>query len=142
MKKLRGGKPARSRGEPGFTLIEVVVALALVSTAGIAFLSSLSTASRSTMSVDDKTMANSLASSQLEYVLSQPYDAGDNPPVYELIPGIPEGWTIVSAAARLDPEADGLADDDGLQLVTVEVYHGDTLELSLTTRKVDKDHVP
>lgn len=142
MKNLRGGKPTRSGGELGFTLIEVIVALALVSTAGIAFLSSLSTASRSTMSVNDKAMAGSLASSQLEYVLSQPYDATDSPPVYAPIPGIPEGWTIDVAAERLDPEADGLADDDGLQLITVEVYHGDTMELSLTTRKVDKNHVP
>jgi prepilin-type N-terminal cleavage/methylation domain-containing protein len=68
--KLRKAFRGRSRG---FTLIEVLIALALFAIIGIVFAGGLATASRAVLIADVRTRAESLARTQMESVKDQDY---------------------------------------------------------------------
>ena len=77
MKRVRlSNKVRRTLGgnSSGFTLIEVLVALALFGIIAITFLGGLTTASRAVLTGDIRTTAESLARTQMEYVKNQPYE--------------------------------------------------------------------
>ena len=114
-----------TRGEKGFTLIEVIIAMALLAIVAVAILSGLSTGSRAIFVADERATAESLARSQMEYVKKQPYDRTNNPPIYTLLASPPAGYTISLTAERLDPKGDGTGNDDGIQKITVTVKHHD-----------------
>jgi len=59
--------------ESGTTLIETLVALALLGAIGVAFLSGLATTSRATIIADEQTTAESLARSQIEWAKKVDY---------------------------------------------------------------------
>jgi prepilin-type N-terminal cleavage/methylation domain-containing protein len=127
------------RGEKGFTLIEVIIALALLGVVAVAILSGLSTGSRAIFVADERATAESLARSQMEYVKEQPYDATNNPPLYAVLPNIPENYQIDVTAVRLDPKGNGTGNDDGIQKITVTVGHHDKPEvITLEGYKVDR----
>ncbi|MFC1942242.1 prepilin-type N-terminal cleavage/methylation domain-containing protein [Chloroflexota bacterium] len=131
-----------ANSERGFAMVEVLVALALMGIAGVGFLSSLTTVSKSTITADELSTAGSLAVSQMEYALSQSYDDTNNPPQYALLPSIPDGWSINVLAERLDPETDGISDDDGIQEISIIVRFGSEQISALTSRKVNIAYVP
>jgi prepilin-type N-terminal cleavage/methylation domain-containing protein len=103
MKKLRLDSqarkafPGRSRG---LTMIEVLIAIAILGIISITFLSALSTASLSVGLADERTVAESLARRQLEYVKNQGYNPAsalnNNNPTYQKISDIPGGYSIWS----------------------------------------------
>ena len=128
--------------EQGFAMVEVLVALAIAGLAGVCFLISLSTVSKATITTDKHSIANSVAISQMEYVLSQDYDNATVPPQYSFISDIPVGCSINMTAQRLDPENDGTGDDDGIQEIQVAVYAGNEQVIELTSRKVNTDYGP
>jgi prepilin-type N-terminal cleavage/methylation domain-containing protein len=102
----------------GFTLIEVMIALALVGIIAIAFLSAISTASMALIATDERATAESLARSQMEYVKNLDYDSTD-PYDYEqdneeALPDHPGYFVSVSAEPLHSP-------DDGIQKITVIV---------------------
>lgn len=72
----------RLRKQRGFTLIEVIIAMALLGIIAIAFLGALATASSSIIIADERTTAESLARSQMEYAKNQDYS--DNQWSYEV----------------------------------------------------------
>jgi prepilin-type N-terminal cleavage/methylation domain-containing protein len=109
--------------EKGFTLIEVVLALAILGIVAASFLSALATGSRSIFLADEQTTAESLARTQLEFVRSQPYDADNNPPEYLIISDIPDGYAIALTTRRLDNKGDGDDPDDGIQSIRVFIQH-------------------
>ncbi len=111
------------KNEKGFTLIEVVIAIALLGIIASGFLMALSGATKAILVADERTTAESLARSQMEYVKNQTYDDTNNPPQYSQLPSIPTDYTIALTAERLDPEGDGTGDDDGLQKITVTISH-------------------
>ena len=61
------------RDEKGFSLIETVIAIALLGIIGIAFLSGLVTSSKTLFLTDERETAKNLAESQMEYVKNQGY---------------------------------------------------------------------
>ncbi len=127
------------RTEKGFSLMEVVIALALLGIVAVAFLGGLSTASRAIFTADERATAESLARSQIEDVKIQPYDGTNNPPGYAPLLDIPEGYEIYVTAERLDPKGDGTGNDDGIQKITVTVKHHDKPEvIKLVDYKVDR----
>ena len=97
----------------GFTLIEVVIAIALLGVISIAFLSALGTASKAIFIADERATAESLARSQMEYVKSQPYSDNET---YEKLDDIPVGYDIDWPPTVVPLE-------DGLQKITVTVNH-------------------
>jgi len=59
--------------ESGTTLIEAVVALAILGTIGVTFLSGLTTTSKAAFISDEQATAESLAQSQMEWVKNASY---------------------------------------------------------------------
>ncbi|MFC1970085.1 prepilin-type N-terminal cleavage/methylation domain-containing protein [Chloroflexota bacterium] len=144
--KARGA--SLSLGQEGQGLIEVLIAVAILGIVAVAFLSALATSSAALILADERTIAESLARSELEYIKNSAYDNINNPPQYSLDPAIdiPDGYNIYIEAVRLDPEDDGIEDDDGIQKITVDVYRQDgptpspqdTLILSTADYKVNR----
>ena len=124
------------RGEKGFSLIEVLVAVALVGLISVALIVALATASKVLIIADERTTAESLARSQMEYIKIQPYDDFNEPPEYAQL-SLPT-YDIEVTAERLDPEGDGSGDDDGLQKITVTVEHHDKEIVTLEGYRVDR----
>ena len=117
----------------GFTLIEVVIAIALMGLIGAAVLSALSTASLALIIADQRATAESIARSQMEYVkdnIKTPYDGNltaPHPQYLSKAPSIlplPPGYGVNTTAVRLDLDQPvNPNDDDGLQQITVTVTY-------------------
>ena len=128
------------RSQKGFGLIEVIIALGLLGIIGVALLGALAAASSAIIVSDERSTAESLARSEMEYVKSNDYSTA--PWSYELPAGtsptgqfpewwneeephtLPEGYdnyTATVVASRLDPYDDGTDSDDGLQKITVTI---------------------
>jgi len=148
----------------GFTLVEVLIALAILGIVAVAFLSALATASTALILADERTTAESLTRAQLEYVKSQPYNSTAPEAIYEKIPGGPGGlipddylikglgedgyisYPIINYLGETDDilgvawnsaNCTAAEDDTGLQIVTVIIYHGGTRVLTTTSYKVN-----
>ncbi len=143
MKKLRLDSKIRKAcqgNSRGFTMIEVVIAIALIGLIGVAVLSALSTASMALIIADERATAESLARSQMEYIKdnnNSPYDNVNDPPEYSPDLGaVPDGYDIDIEAVRLDPEGDGTEDDDdGIQKITVTVSRDGEVKVTLEDYK-------
>ncbi|NQT73764.1 MAG: type II secretion system protein [Chloroflexi bacterium] len=121
--------------QKGFSLAESLVALAILGLSGAALIGGLMTLSKTTPLADEQSTAQNLAENQMEYVCVQDYDFINDPPQYELISDIPEGYSITNTANRLDLEGDGTDDDDGIQrIVVVVTHHGETVNTLETNR--------
>ena len=148
------------KNERGFTLIEVLIAVALVGIIAVAFLSGLATASRALVIADEHATAESLARSQMEYVKNQgyitaaDYDAGvpgSGEVTYDKITGIPGDYTICSlnrAGGTVEDIIYGVpwdsqnnipeATDAGLQRIKLVIKHHGKEVLTLEDYKVNR----
>jgi prepilin-type N-terminal cleavage/methylation domain-containing protein len=120
--------------EKGFTILEVLVAIALLGILGVAFLGGLSTASKALFLADERTTAESLARSQMEYVKNEMYD--DTDPYKYAQTDVPSSddpaYTISVDAEPLNTP------DDGIQKITVTVNHHSKQVIILEDYKVDR----
>jgi prepilin-type N-terminal cleavage/methylation domain-containing protein len=122
------------KNQEGFTLVEVLISLALLGIVAAGILGALGTSSKATLTNDVQTTAQNLAEGQMEYVRNQPYSAGDSPE-YALVSNVPTGYSIGCTVIRLDPEGDGSDDDDGLQKIVVAVNFGGVTAATLEAYK-------
>jgi prepilin-type N-terminal cleavage/methylation domain-containing protein len=139
----------------GFTLIEVLIALALFAIIAIVFAGGLSTASRAVLIADVRTRSESLARTQMESIKTQDYKDEDHlvngEALYLKIPSadVPNGYEICSISRNLTVvkcnSSDGviavpwnsangsrlepLGADDGLQKITLVIKH-DNIEVT------------
>ena len=122
------------RNQDGVTLVEVLVAVAIVGATTAIFLMGLTQSVDTTVLTDEKSYALGIAEDQMEYIQAQPYDDQNNPPVYkhiddDALPGeevLLPGWTIATPmVVRADPLNNGTATDDGLQRIQIEVIRSD-----------------
>jgi prepilin-type N-terminal cleavage/methylation domain-containing protein len=136
--KVRRAFQGSSRG---FTLIEVLVAIALIGIVAVGILSALSTISTTLVVADERTTAESLARRQMEYIKSQGYNPAsvlnDYNPTYQKISGIPEGYSMWSLnrdgevveeiiGIPWDSEINRPVDTDkGLQKIALVIIHKD-----------------
>lgn len=126
------------KNQAGFSLIEVILAIGLVSIFSLSIPSALSGTSRATITTNKHVTAESIARSQMDYVQKQPYDSANATPVYSVIPDIPDSYSIVTPmAARLDPRGDGTDSDDGLQEITVTVKQNGKIVFTLIDYKLN-----
>ena len=142
------------RSEKGFTLMEVIIAIALLGIVAVGLLSGLSTGSRAIFVADKRATAESLARTEMEYVKNQDYSVVAlwdyelpsrttvNKPSWwdaanHSLPAGYDGYTVNVTAEPLH------APDDGIQKITVIVKHEDkpgvfTDVITLEGYKVDR----
>lgn len=122
------------KGEKGFSLIEVMIAVLLLGIVSVALLSAVSTASRAVFIAEGQASGESLARSEVEYVKSQGYSAAPwsyelpsetppaNPPDWwdEVSPphALPEDYVNYIVTVNVEPL---YATDNGIQKITVVV---------------------
>ena len=104
---------AKRSGERGLTLVEPLIAVAILSIALVGFLGAFATGSMSIGRTDRNVTAQHLARSQMEQAKSLAYQA---PPVsYQTISAVPNGYVVTADGASL-PGKDG-----DIQKITVTV---------------------
>jgi len=120
--------------ESGITLIETLIALALVGALAIVFLGGLFTTTKVAYITDERGTAAGLAQLQIEWVkaANYVYEASE----YSLAP-VPEnkdyiGYSTTIAAVPLHTP------DDGIQRITVNVYRSGEQVFKLASYKVDR----
>lgn len=149
------------RKEKGFTLIEVLLAVALLGVIGLAIFSGLATASKVMFTADERATAESLARSQMEAVKELVYvpdNNSDGIATYENakinVPSGYEIWSFIVVDGNdveyHDTETDivgvpwnsvsnqAVDEDAGQQRIKLIVYHLDKPLFTLEEYKVDR----
>ena len=147
------------RNQKGLSLTEVAIALAVFGVVGASIMSGLNTSNKTMVSAQEITVAESLNRTIIEYVKRSPYDATNFPTAYYDSDALSEGvtgavdyptllgldgdpyygdFTVDINIERLDPQADGTADDDGMQKITTEVYYQGKLALATEAYKANR----
>ncbi len=125
-------------GQKGTTLIEVLIAIALLGMIAVPFLTALSTSSRALIIADERTTAESLVRSEIEYVKSCDYDyeTVSHPSASYEHADVPSpdypGYTVSVGVEALNDT------DDGIQKITVTVERDGEVVLITSTYKVDQ----
>ena len=130
----------------GVGLIEVLIALAILGIVAVAFLGGLATALHATFIADERSVAQSLAQSQMEYVKNQGYEDAESSSevTYNKTAQIPQGYSIRGIhregytttgidyahtsndiiGVPWNPDSGTPSDvDDGIQKITIIIYH-------------------
>ena len=120
--------------ESGATLLETVVALAILGTIAVIFLGGLVTTSKAAFMTDERATAESLARSQMEQVINASYNATGYSPA-----SIPTGKDYVNYSANITADPLPLhGPDDGIQKITVTVKRSGEQVFTLEAYKVDR----
>jgi type II secretory pathway pseudopilin PulG len=112
-------------GQKGLGLVETLMAVAVLGTAVVAFVSALSAGSIAVGEHDSETIAQGLAQSQTEYTKGYAYDPGAI--TYPLV-AAPDGYGIsvgVSAVPGADADIQKITvtiNHDGEEMIQVEDY--------------------
>jgi len=124
--------------QTGFTLIEVLVAVAIIATVGIAVLQGYQTVSTSTRMNDERMVAGSLATQYMDAIKNVPYAA--------TYPEIAEGITVppqYSVAVHISYSSDGTTwtstyTDQKLQKINVAVSRESRSILSICSFRAER----
>ena len=113
------------KSEKGFTLIETIVSLALMSIISVSFLSGLATTSSSRALAEERVTAKILAEAQMENIKKQEYT---------------DSYTLLTPTGY-DGYSTNLTVEDfyyNLQKITVIIYHHEDEVFSLESFKVKR----
>ena len=124
-----------NRNQKGLTLIEVLIAIAILGMIAVPFLTALSTSSRALIIADERTTAESLVRTEMEYVKNSTYNS-----TFSYQDSHYAGYSVNVTAVPIDPDSGAalLSGDKNIQNITVQVYHGAKLVLNTSTYKVDR----
>jgi prepilin-type N-terminal cleavage/methylation domain-containing protein len=131
-------KPGISRNQSGFTLVEVVISIALLGIITAALSTGLSTTSKVLLQNDTRQTAKNLAESQMESVKTQPFATAYTPAT---IPPEQSGYTATitlvdgSDTTVFGPNPDQNRDSN-LQKITVKIFKSAVLVYTLEGYKV------
>ena len=143
-----------NKSEKGFSLIEVLVALALLGIIAAGFLLAVSTATKAVLIAGERTTAESMARSQMEYVKEQEYmpaEIGSVATYFEIdISETHPNYSIWSYNRSSPPPVEDIVaipwdaeggqaenEDTGLQKITIVIMHHDKEIIILEGYKVD-----
>jgi len=135
-------------GERGLTLIEALVAVALLAALGVGFLSALTTSTNATTLVEKKVDVDQLARTQLEYIKGLDYiaEADYTPGAYD-INGKPLFYEDIETAGLIELPADytivvsdpmTVDGDEDIQKITVTIQKDGADLLTLDGYKVHR----
>ena len=110
--------------EQGFSLLETIVALALLGIIGVAFLSGLATTSRARTTADERSGAKILAETYMENIKKMEYSSS-----YNLT--VPDEYASYSVNLTVENER-----NSDIQRLTVTVWHHGRNVLTLESYKV------
>lgn len=110
------------------TLVETLVAIAILGVSATAFVTALSTGSIATSTQDERTIAEGLAQSQIEFIKSQTYDATGVS--YSAIT-CPTGYSVSVNANS------AIYSNNNIQKITISVSHNSNVVLTLEDYKVN-----
>jgi len=137
MKQLIGMKFPFLREQRGLSLIETLVGVGIFAMIGVPLMAGLSTGYKSLAVSQERTYAESLAKSQVEYVKAQDYISVanyGNPNVY-LVVAIPADLVAAGYAVEISPpvlvEPAGVSGYE-LQSITIKVKHHGNGKLVIT----------
>ena len=147
MSLLDKGRFRFLRGQTGFTLIEVLVAVAILAAIGVTFIGAIDVSYRNIRILDEKTQAEALIRSQLDAIKASTYlDSGN----YTVTVTLPPQYSMTINVES--PQQIGTADNNTtldylvgysvttIQEITVSVFRtgngGDRPVLSVGTYKV------
>ncbi len=139
---LLKGKFKLLRKQTGFTLIEILVGLALLSIIGVAFLNGLFTTSKIVAINQESVAVESLAKSQIELIKSQDYIRYDDyDPVtncYDLI-SVPADLVGAGYSTEINPPVVIIPGEGGfeLQSVTVVIKRNGEEVFTISTYRVE-----
>jgi len=128
----------------GFSLIEVLIAIALMATTGLGILAALGSASTVLGKADIRESARDLAEAQMEYIQNLEYKTNDPVGVlvfYDKVPNLSAnypGFDVEVHASRIE-KGSGIAEDTGIQEVTVIVKQDTKTIFTLTGMKVNRE---
>jgi prepilin-type N-terminal cleavage/methylation domain-containing protein len=141
-------------GQKGLTLIEVLIAIAILGMIAVPFLTALSTSSRGIIIADERTTAESLVRSEMEYIKSCTYNSTgfsyQIPPTANNTPwgGLhaldsyyaDTGYSVNVTGVPINSTTGAAlpSGDKNIQNITVKVYHGAKLVLTTSTYKVNR----
>jgi len=91
-KARKGKSPGLVRGQKGFTLVEILVAIAILGVVAVAFLSALTGAYGAVIVADRHTKAESLTRTTFEYMRNLSYSVNFNDPLVALPHASPNDW--------------------------------------------------
>ena len=143
MRWLIQSKNRLFRGQTGFTLIEILVAVAILAAIGVVFLTALDTSARTTQRFDEKVTASNLATAYIEAIRDSPYD--NTSPAYPNAADdidVPFQYTMTLDA---DYSSDGTtwwddysSSDHTLQRITVTISREGRYILSVCTLRSER----
>lgn len=134
---------AAFREKAGIGLVETLAAVAILGTAGVAFVLSLSTGTIAVREGEQEAIAQSLARAQLEYIKNYPYQpaAATYPYVYNFDEKynpnpitLPQGYEISVTVSSI-PQAGG---DPNIQKIRVTISREEEELLTIETYKVKR----
>jgi len=142
VRQAGGDRPRPSRGQRGFSFIEILAAVGVLAAIGVVFIFAMNTAYRNVGMLDEKVQAEALARSQLENIKNSDYeDSG----VYPVTVDLPPQYSMVVSAGNptcvLESEgAEGVSlNTTTLQEIKVSVYRitndGDRIIFSVACYK-------
>ncbi len=111
--------------EKGFSLVEVLVSVAIIGILIPSFVLGLSTASKALAMADERQTAKNLAESQMEYVLNLPYVV--NATSYPPAPLTSEylGYSVTIKSGNVTPADPAVPRDLDIQKIEIIVNHSD-----------------
>ena len=131
--------------EHGITLVETLIALAIMGVVAMVFPTVMAQSSKAVMVSQNSVTAESLAKSEMEYVKSTyylnahwDYQLPSNPPSWDPERSLPAGYDGYSVQVNADlvPNHDS---DDGIQQITVTVRRNGDVVLTLEDYKVKRE---
>ena len=141
----RTGKVCRKalrKNSRGATLVEVVVAVVVLALVVASVPPVLLLITKSQFSWSEQRIAESLTRNQIEYIKVTSYIPGNETlPQYTKVPTPDDTYDIDIVAQPIDPVTKlplASGQDEGMQEITVSIYHVDRLVLETKNYKIDR----